>query len=613
VGCRYRRSTGSGGDTGAGAWNGNVEEEVHMAKTKFSINKKTLVEERRDGNILTRVPNSNMEYYMLIGEDEVLSEDESTLIVEWDSDTELDMLPRIWDENAQDGVRRPSLEEAVVARQNPEGSIKMKASELYDEYYEYDKNKDPEEIEKKQRIREQKRQAALKRSDETKKMTETAKPSKDNTKGKQTGRNTTASGNGKAGQKGQPEASEEKAEQQDIPQSPAEKLEQQRQQMKRYTKEQFKEIRRGVSQKLDTSQYRDIEFNPKQMRELRLALKAGMDVSKFNSPFISAEHMRELRIGNKNGVRLDLEKLDQSLYNAEQIHELRLGFEKKLDMKNYLNPSYSAEQMRELRLGQQAGFNTKDYEDVHLTAAQMHSIRQRMVLNNLGETLKKMCEDIRQWLSEKIEQITEMLRARYQGREVMTPEQIRDARVEEAVQDIEETLVQSELLPESAYKDKELDSQIKGHVQELAAYAERNPEQKLEQPVKEVAEELCEVAGIELNNQQEDNVISISRGREVNAAAVNQEKALQAVGISQKKAERQAEGEKIYNQPKEQPVNVSQSREVKASSSNQQKVLETVSSSQSKAIEEAVERVMQEAYEMDEEMVMEEETWEMIQ
>ena len=94
-----------------------------MAKTKFSINKKTLVEERRDGNILTRVPNSNMEYYMLIGEDEVLSEDESTLIVEWDSDTELDMLSRIWDENAQDGVRRPSLEEAVAARQNPELSL----------------------------------------------------------------------------------------------------------------------------------------------------------------------------------------------------------------------------------------------------------------------------------------------------------------------------------------------------------------------------------------------------------------------------------------------------------------------------------------------------------
>lgn len=577
-----------------------------MAKTKFSINKKTLVEERGDGNILTRVPNSNMEYYMLIGEEEVLSENEDTLIVEWDSDKELDMLPRIRDENAEDGMRRPTLEEAAADRQNPVGSIKMKASELYDDYYEYDKNKDPEEIEKKQRIREQKRQAALKRSDEAKKMTKTAK----NIKGKQTSRNTAE--NGKAGQKGQLEASEEKADQQDIPQSPAEKLEQQRQQMKRYTKEQFKEIRRGVSQKLDTSQYRDIEFNPKQMRELRLALKAGMDVSKFNSPFISAEHMRELRIGNKNGVRLDLEKLDQSLYNAEQIHELRLGFEKKLDMKNYLDPSYSAEQMRELRLGQQAGFNTKTYEDVHLTAAQMHSIRQRMVLNNLGETLKKMCEDIRQWLREKTEKITEMLRARYQGREVMTPEQIRDARVEEAVQDIKETLVQSELLPESAYKDKELDQQIKGHVQELASYAERNPEQKLEQPVKEVAEEICESAGIELNNQQEDNVISISQGREVNAVAVNQEKALQAVGSGQKKAERQAEGENIHDQPKEQTANVSQGREVKASSSNQQKALEAVSS-QNKAIEEAVERVMQEAYEMDEEMVMEEETWEMIQ
>lgn len=468
-----------------------------MAKTKFSINKKTLIEERGDGNILTRVPNSNMEYYMLIAEEEVLAEDDQTLIVEWDSDEELDMLPRIRDEQAQDGIRRPSLEEAAAARQDPVGSIKVMASELYKDYYHYDKNKDPEERAKEQRIRDQKRQAALKRSDETNKMMETAKRSKEKAKGEQAAKNTAASGNGK---KGQQEASEEKAEQQDIPQSPAEKMEQQRRQMKRYTKEQFKEIRRGVRQNVDTSKYRDVEFNPKQMRELRLAMKAGMDVTKFNSPFISAEHMRELRIGDKNGVKLDLEKLDQSLYNADQIRELRLGFEKKLNMKNYLDPSYSAEQMRELRLGQQAGLNTKDYEDVHLTAAQMHFIRQRMIVNNLGEILKKMCEDIRRWLSGKIENITEMLRARYQGREVMTPEQIRDARMNEAVKDIKETLVQSELLPESAYQDKELDQQIKGHVQELAAYTERNPEQKLEQTVKKVAEEICESAGIELNN-----------------------------------------------------------------------------------------------------------------
>lgn len=584
-----------------------------MAKTKFSINKEKLVEERADGNILTRVPNSNMEYYILLAEEDILTEDKNTLIVEWDSDKELDVLPRIKDERAQDGIRRPSLKEAVAAMENPAGSIKVKASELYEGYYEYDKNRDPEELAKAQRIRDQKRQAALKRSDEAKKMTELAKRSKENTKDQQAGKNTSASGNGKTGQKAQAEISEEPTEPQDKPQSPAEKMEQQRRQMKRYTKEQFKEIRRGVSQNVDTSMYRDIEFNAKQMRELRLAMKAGMDVSKFNSPFISAEHMRELRIGNKNGVKLDLEKLDQSLYNAEQIRELRLGFEKKLDMKNYLDPSYSAEQMRELRLGQQAGFNTKDYEDVHLTAAQMHSIRQRMVLNNLGEILKKMCEDIRRWLSEKIENITEMLRARYQGREVMTPEQIRAARIDEAVQDIKETLVQSELLPESAYKDKALDHQIKDHVKELAAYAERHPEQNMEQPAREVAEEVCEAAGVELNNQQEDKVINISRGREVKTAAANQEKVLEALSSSQRMTEKQADGKEIHNQPKEQAAGISQGRAIKASASNQQKTIAAVSSSQNKAIEEAVEQALQEAYEMDEEMVMEEETWEMIQ
>lgn len=139
-----------------------------MAKTKFSINKEKLVEEQGDGYILTRVPNSKMEYYLLFTEDEVLTDDSKTLILEWDSEKELNVLPRVKDEKAQDGIRRPNLKEAIAEQQNPTGAIKMKASELYKGYYLYDKTKDPEQRKREQQEREAKRKEALERSDKAK-------------------------------------------------------------------------------------------------------------------------------------------------------------------------------------------------------------------------------------------------------------------------------------------------------------------------------------------------------------------------------------------------------------------------------------------------------------
>lgn len=464
-----------------------------MAKTKFTINKRTLVEEQADGYILTRVPNSNMDYYLLLKEDEVLSDDEQTLVAEWDSEQALNVLPRIYD---GDKTRRPTLKEAIAESQRPEGVIQMKAEELYKDYYEYDEKKDPEQRELARQAREQKRQAALSRSDQVK--------------------GTIQKGNGQQGKSTMQSAAQERNASQNQQQqlSPAEEMARRRAQIQHYSKAQFREIRKGVRQRLDTSLYRNIDLSPKQMRELRLAMKAGLDVTKFNSPYISAKHMKELRIGAKRGVKMDLEKLDHSLYNEDQIHELRRGFEKKLTVKNYLNPEYSARQMRELRLGMQAGLDIAVFDDIRLTADQMHSVRKQMVLEHIGDILKRMCEDIREWLSEKMKRIAEHLMARYQQREPMTQEQIKEARINEAVQDIKDVLIQSELLPEAAYENEELDNRIKEQVENLVEYVQENPEQDLEQPAEEAAMDVCMAAGVEPDNLEEEKVVSIDQENE---------------------------------------------------------------------------------------------------
>ncbi len=481
-----------------------------MAKTRFSINKETLVEEHEDGQILTRVPGSNMEYYLLFNEDDVLTDDKETIIIEWDSDQELNILPRLRGEDGK--TRRPTLKEAIESRQDPMTSIPVKASELYDEYYYYDESKDPEQREKEKRIREQKRREALERSDNAKSRIQKAKDNENNTKKQKADKKV---------EKQQPE----KEAKQEKPQTPAEKMEEQRAQIKHYSKQQFREIMKGTRQKLDTNLYRNVDFSHKQMRELRLSMKAGNDITGYNSPHISAKHMRELRIGAKRGVKLQLENLNQSLYNAEQIHELRLGFEKGLNVKHYVDPAYDAMKMREIRLGLQAGLDIEKMTDIHMTAEQMHAVRLRMVLENIEEILKRTFEDIRSWMNEKIENAAEHLIARYQNRQPMTAEQIKDARINEAVKDIKDLLFQSETISETAYKDKGLDEEIKKSIADWKDYMEKHPEQEAETVSKEAAKDVCKAADVELE-QPKEKVVNIS---ENNKAKTLEEAAEEAV------------------------------------------------------------------------------------
>lgn len=495
-----------------------------MAKTKFSINKKSLIEEQANGYILTRVPNSNMEYYWLLNEKDIVSSDETTLIVECDAEQDIMVLPRVVD---GDDTRRPSLQEAVKALQEPTGNVYVKSQELYNDYYEYAQNLDPNQRAEQQRIRDQKRQEALARSDSSRNMNQQARQ-KSNSR-------------------------EQSSNQTQQPHTPAQKMAQMRAQIPHYTKQQFKEILKCHRQKLDATKISNIDLSHQQMKELRLAMRVGLDVSKYNSPFISAKHMKEIRLGAKRGVKFDMDKLDHSLYNAEQMHELRLGFEKKLDVKKYLDPAYEAAQMKELRLAMQAGLDTKRLEDIHLTVEQMHSIRHQMVLDNLGDILKRFFESIRDWISEKIQIGMEHISANLQNRDPRSLDEIKEANMKEAIADIKYTLVQSELLPERAYEDVVIDDKIRNHIEELMSYME-SPESEVEKAVEVAAEDICQAVGAEINIPRDEKVVSINQDHSNN-----------------------------------------------------------VSAEQARAISEAIDQQMQQAYEMDQEIVIEEETFEMMQ
>ncbi|MDE6433715.1 MAG: hypothetical protein K2L07_05740 [Lachnospiraceae bacterium] len=471
---------------------------------KFQINRKSLIHDANRDFALTRVPNSNAEYYLLIGKEDVVSADENTIVVEWADDKQLDIIPAIREEGKD--WRPPTLKEAVEERLHPsEKLIQMTAGQLESNYYHYDDDYDPEEKARIKAEREQLREEAKAKKEV--RQSETKRAVKSNRQ--------------EFAQDKATNQTERKHQEKQQKQEPADESKQEAPKQHFYNKQQFHEIKMGVRRGLDTSLYSNIHFNADQMRELRLAMQQGVDIKSYNNPLISAEHMKELRLGAENGVALDLSKLDQTLYNAEQIHELRIGFEKGLNVKDYMDPEFSAAQMKEIRLGQQVGLNTSTYANIHYTPDQMATVRHQLVFQHLKDIFKKWLQDVRAWAGEKISTMTEKLVARTENRAVRSSEELQEARMREAVQDVKTTLINSELLPEEAYEDKELDENIKTKLEELVEDYRNKPD-NLDRQVAKKVKEVCEEAGAKLDMNQE-NLIYVKSTEEAIEEVMNEQ------------------------------------------------------------------------------------------
>lgn len=444
-----------------------------MAKIKFSINKKTLLEGEREGIYLSRVPNSGRKLYTAMSKDNLINMDETTLYFEFPDDYKLP----IWDE-------KPGVNDAVDFIKNQKentNSVSMPAKELYDGWYEFKEFSNPELAMAAQRERSQKQNDIIDRIEQTRR-----KPHQQESKTQQSKepQQNTAEAQSQVSQKQETNAKQVEAPKTEVPRqkelTELEKWENYRASIKHYSKDQFREIRKGIRQHLDVKQYQNINLSAKQMRELRLALRSNIDVSSWNSPYVSVDKMKELRLGAKHGIRFDMNKIDHRLYNAAQLKELRLGFEKDLSVKEFLNPAYSAQQMHEIRLGLQMGLDIDQYSDIRFSLEQMKSIRQGLVMDNIRDILMRMWERLQEVLSNVLDMVIEKTQANYMHREFRTPEQIKAARMKDAIAEIKYTLVESEILSEDAIDDQEIEFKIREQIKDLVNYMENHPEENIE-------------------------------------------------------------------------------------------------------------------------------------
>lgn len=444
-----------------------------METRKFTINKRTLLEAQNNAFYLTRVPNSNMQLYMVLDrQKDIIAEDQNTITAELNEDLEREIVKS---ENGQ----APKLEDVLLGKYN--NRVSMTPQMLEEDYYAYEPSRDPEVRKHQDQERVQRQEAATKKYQQRQKQ--------------QQGR--------------QKETVKEKV---DSKQNAVDRMKRQEQaevKQQYYNKEQFQQIKLGVKRGLNVSLYSDIAFNSDQMKELRLALKQGVDIRKYNNPVISAAHMRELRLGAENGVELSLSKLDQTRYNAGQIHELRVGFEKGLNVNTYLNPAYTADQMKEIRLGEQIGLDTTSYQSMHYTAAQMKTMRLQLVLQHMKEVIKNLLhhikESIAQLVSRGADYAVEHMKASMQNRQAQGEEEIVHNRLQEAVTEIKADLINSELIEEEAYDDQMFEDIITRHVKSILNEYETK-DINIDQVATHAAKDIMKEAGTDMD-QMEDKVL----------------------------------------------------------------------------------------------------------
>lgn len=442
-----------------------------MATRKFTINKRTLLEAQNDAFYLTRVPNSNMQLYMVLDrQKDIVAEDQDTITAELDEGLEREIV------KSEKG-QAPKLEDVLLGKYNDR--VSMTPEMLEEDYYAYEPSRDPEVRRHQNQERAKRQEAASRKYQE----------------GQQQGKHK--------------ETVKEKADSKQNTVDPRKGQERAEVKQQYYNKEQFQQIKLGVKRGLDVSLYANIAFNSDQMKELRLALKQGVDIRKYNNPVISAAHMRELRLGAENGVELSLNKLDQTRYNAGQIHELRVGFEKGLNVNAYLNPAYTADQMKEIRLGEQIGLDTTAYQSLHYTANQMKTMRLQLILQRIKEVIKNLLQHIRDSIthaaSRGADYAVEHMKASMQERQSQGKEEIVHNRLQDAVAEIKADLINSELIEEEAYDDQMFEDIITRHVKSILNEYETK-DINMDQAATHAAKDIMKEAGTDMD-QMEDKVL----------------------------------------------------------------------------------------------------------
>ena len=119
--------------------------------------------------------------------------------------------------------------------------------------------------------------------------------------------------------------------------------------------------------------YENMGFNENQMLEIQLGLEKKLDVSIYAKPEYDWEQMQHIRFGLENG--LDVSIYAKPEYDWAQMQEILSGLKNGVNVSIYEKPEYDWDQMQQIRLGLENGLDVSLYANPKLKWTEMYKVR----------------------------------------------------------------------------------------------------------------------------------------------------------------------------------------------------------------------------------------------
>lgn len=124
-------------------------------------------------------------------------------------------------------------------------------------------------------------------------------------------------------------------------------------------------------------------YTPEQIRELKLGKKNGVDIRIYANPSLSARQMHILRDGLEKKVNVKPFAFPDYTEDAMKYYILEIITG--MDIRQYLNPKYSIAQIAELSIAVDEGLDVSKMQDPSLSVRQMQERRIRLENNVFHE------------------------------------------------------------------------------------------------------------------------------------------------------------------------------------------------------------------------------------
>jgi hypothetical protein len=145
-------------------------------------------------------------------------------------------------------------------------------------------------------------------------------------------------------------------------------------------------IRKAIEQEYKYDILLDREFNHKQREQIYLGMISGVSYMKYALPIHNEWKMMEVRLGFEKGI-----DLTQYLFthNHNQIHQIRIGIENGLSVKIFDDNRFKQAQMAEIIDGMLRGLDVSQYTDYNLSIEQMRSKKAELILRETKQSKYK--------------------------------------------------------------------------------------------------------------------------------------------------------------------------------------------------------------------------------